>query len=109
MLASEVLTHVRDTLQDFEEPKRYTDASLLRALNLCLLELRYKRPDLFIGTFTENTPQAAALSDDVRVPEIAIPGIVAYIAGWVEMRDDEYTTDGRAAALMGKFGRDMVG
>jgi hypothetical protein len=43
------------------------------------------------------------------VPEICLPALVAYTVGMAEMRDDEYTADGRAAALLSKFVRNIGG
>lgn len=106
MLASVLLDTVRDTLQDLKGV-RYKSDSLIRALNLGILEIRRVRPDYFIGQYTAPTAQVLAESDEVPVPEICVPSLVLYTAGFAEMRDDEYTADGRAAAFMGKFVKDM--
>jgi hypothetical protein len=106
VLVSTLLDTVRDTLQD-DAGVRYLTPSLIRALNLGILEIRRTRPDYFIGQFATPTPQVVDETDDVPVPEICIPSLVMYTAGFAEMRDDEYTADGRAASFLAKFMKDM--
>jgi hypothetical protein len=107
MLVSDVIAHVRDLLQDWDDKKRYQDDSLLRLVNLSMLEIARVRPDHFIGAFDVATPQYTLLSDEIQVPETAFPAVIKYVAGMAELRDDEYTTDGRAAALLQAFSVDM--
>jgi hypothetical protein len=106
VLASTLLDTVRDTLQD-AKGIRYTSPSLIRALNLGILEIRRTRPDFFVGQFTTPTAQVVAETDDVPVPEVCVPSLVLYTAGFAELRDDEYTSDGRAQAMLGKFVKDF--
>lgn len=102
MLVSELLLTVRDTLQD-DAGDRYSTASLLRALNMGILDMRRSRPDYFIGQYLVATPQVAADTEEVPVPEIAVPGLIAWVAGFAELRDDEYTADGRAKTLLDAY------
>jgi hypothetical protein len=105
MLVGALLAQVVDVLQD-KERTRYTTDSLIRALNLGVLDLRQRRPDFFIGRFSEPTVQFTAEEEELTVPEVCYPMLVAYVAGWAEMRDDEYTADGRAQSMLNKFAND---
>lgn len=106
MLVGDLVRLVRQTVQDIDED-RYTDSRIIDAINLGVLDTRRARPDLFIGRFDEPAPQYAGLTTVFDLPEIMIPPIVAYAVGWVEMADDEYTQDGRAAALLKKYSSDL--
>jgi hypothetical protein len=106
---SEIVLAARDILQDHEQTYRYSDASLLRLVNQALLEIRRVRPDYFIGTFHRTVPRVTGLADTVPAPETLIPPIVRYVSGMAEMRDDEFTTDGRAAGLLDAFRKDLTG
>ena len=106
MLVSDMIAMVRDVLQD-DDADRYSNARLIRGINLGVLDTRRVRPDLFIGRYSEPTWQATALSDEFPLPEVIVPSIVKYTAGWAELADDEYTTDGRAASLLTAFRTDL--
>ena len=86
---------------------RYTDSRIIDALNLGVLDTRRSRPDMFIGRFDDATPQFTGLTETFSLPEVIVPPLVAYAVGWIEMGDDEYTQDGRAAALMKKHSSDL--
>ena len=101
MLVSELIANVRDILQDVEGVRYKTD-SLLRTLNLSILHMRNMAPQHFIGTFSDEPFQATSVDDVLRVPNSAIPALTDYVIGRAELRDDEYTTDGRAEALLKK-------
>ena len=107
MLVSDVLANVRDILQDNDPQKRYSDDSLIRGLNLAIMEVRRVRPDYFIGTYHQSTVQYSKTTSEIQLPETCFPSLVKYVAGWAELRDDEYTTDGRAAALLQAFATDL--
>lgn len=107
MLVSDVIAHVRDLLQDWDAEQRYSDASLIRLTNLSMLEIARVRPDHFIGAFDTATPQYSAMTDLLQVPETAFPAVIKYVTGMAELRDDEYTTDGRASALLQAFSTDL--
>lgn len=103
---SDILASVRDVLMDVEGA-RYTDARLIRGLNIGLREVRSLRPDMFIGRFSQPVWQASSADELFDAPEATIPPLVKYTAGWADMADDEYANDGRASALMTMFKRDL--
>jgi hypothetical protein len=109
LTVADIVDPVRDILQDRQEPYRYPTDSLMRALYMGLLQVRTLRPDHYIGTFHHTMPRPTGLNDYVAVSEQLLPSLVAYVAGVAELRDDEFTTDGRASALLDKFRRDLMG
>ena len=97
---------VRDFLQDADKT-RYSDASLIRALNLAILDVRRLRPDYFIGMYYTETPVYSSVTDQLLVPDQLFPALVKYVTGLAEMRDDEYTADGRASVFLKAFSTDL--
>jgi hypothetical protein len=106
VLVSDLIFQTREVLQDMAGD-RYTDDRIIRALNLGVLDLRRVRPDVFIGRYHEPTFQATLPGEVFPLPSEIVPSLIKYMAGWVELADDEYTNDGRAAALLGAFGTDL--
>jgi hypothetical protein len=101
---ADYVAEARTLLQDTVEAYRYSDASLVSALNLGILTARRLRPDLFLGgtipSFTEAdiaTTTAFDMDEQYRVP------FVYFIVGHAQLRDEEDTQDQRAAAFIGKF------
>lgn len=108
----QIINDARVLLNDqvlFEDvTPRYTEAQLLGYAQQALIEARRIRPDLFLSNLTGAFPtytagQTVPLSDDYLVP------LVDYVAARAEMRDDEFTVDGRANGLYSKFKAGMLG
>ena len=102
------LEESRRLLQDEFTPYRYADDDLVDALNIGLLEARRLRADLFLPLFdipwfdpTKTT--APDLAKKVTFDPMYRQSLVYYIVGRAQLRDDESTTDARAASLMTKF------
>lgn len=105
---TETILEARDFLQDTEEStRRYSDESLLRALNGGLRQLRRMRPDAFFDRLTDDL-EPVGLEDDLPVHDQFQQALVFYIVGHSEMRDDEFTVDARASTLMTAFGRQVM-
>lgn len=102
MQVGEILQQVRDVLQDMDGTRYPTD-SLIRGLNLAVLQVRSLRPDYFVGTFRDQIPRITTTAEDLPLPDELMGPLTQYVAGWAEMRDDEFTTDGRAAVLLRSF------
>lgn len=87
---------------------RYTESQLLRYAKQAIMEARRIRPDLFIenlsDTFTDLT-----LTSAFPMPEEYEIVVVDFVVGRAEFRDDEFTNDGRAAALMQRFKQHLLG
>lgn len=86
---------------------RYADSEFYNAFNDALLQARAKRPDAFLDMGLRNTvPQYSATTDTaVAFPldQIYYPAFVFYMCGRVELKEDTFSDDKRAATLMAKF------
>lgn len=108
MQVAEIIDAVRDVLQDRDvDDLRYPTDSLVRGLNLAIQQTRMLRPDYFIGTFAAQIPRITDASENLPLPDELLGPFVQYVAGWAEMRDDEFTTDGRAALLLRSFSEQL--
>jgi hypothetical protein len=107
------LEEARRLLQDEFTPYRYPNDDLIDALNIGLLEARRLRADLFLPAFTipwfDPAKQTAPdLVKPVPFDPMYRQSLVYYIVGRAQLRDDESTTDARAASLMTKFTAQMI-
>ena len=97
---------VRAIVQDVDGT-RYPSSMLLGALNTALTELRRIRPDVL--SIQEQIPHfpytnmAADGNRELPVGDVFFGPLVSYVSGWLELSDDEFTTDGRAATLLARF------
>ncbi len=111
---SEVITHARQLLNDNDAAVglRYSDEQLRFALNMAMAELYRLRPDAFAGDYTTGVPTYEAADDlstiDFPVHTLYVNPVTSFIVGWTEVTDDEFTTDGRAAALLQRFAQSLV-
>lgn len=97
-----IIDDARELLQDTVAPYRYSDASLIRSLNIAVLEARRLRADLFLPAFT--LPEYATPGDaTTAIPDMYRPAFVYYVAGKAQLRDDETTQDARATVFLNKF------
>jgi hypothetical protein len=91
---------------------RYDDATLVSALNMGLLEARRLRPDLFRAYYGAGLPRFAetdlATSTALPVNEMYMPPLAGFMAGWVELTDDEFTIDNRAGTLLQRFAAQLT-
>lgn len=99
----DAISEARILLQDTRtSPQRYLDSELIENFNNAIYEVRRVRPDMHLGTYTDVAPRYG--TGDFTTPfPIAIETftpVMEYVAGLAELRDDEFTQDGRAAALL---------
>jgi hypothetical protein len=102
----DVVTEARRILQDEDtENYRYPDADLYAAITSAIAEVRRLRSDAFIGSITDALPIYTSANSGLAFPidETFFTPVVYFVAGYAELRDDEFTNDGRAVALMNKF------
>ena len=101
-----VIARAREILQDPLQD-RYSNVRLMEALNLGLSAMRRVRPDIpalwepitgFPFT-TSDLGRGLVLPVDAQFLE----PLVAYVAGYTELADDEFAVDGRANTLMTRF------
>jgi hypothetical protein len=113
-------------------PTRNSDTLYLTYLNSALRALYSVRPDAFIGNFSQGILSAVTIltydTSDLQAPD-GVPNslpptpptpfpaddrfffnpVVAYIAGRVELSDDEYTETSRSQQLLAAFVQQLKG
>jgi hypothetical protein len=104
------IAEARTLLQDTVSPYRYSDVEMVRALNIGLMEARRLRGDLFLPLFevpvlNEGTPEPATA---ITFDPMYRSALCYYVVGRMQLRDDENTTDSRAAALLAKFTQQLL-
>jgi hypothetical protein len=102
----ELVEHARGILQDATGAPRYSDDDLCRYATEALVEMRRMRPDIFLvyGLETPIAPLTTAnFADSLPVADAFFTALVNFVVGRAELREDEYTNDGRAAGLLGGF------
>jgi hypothetical protein len=112
----EVIAETRRILSDSNATVgyRYTDDDILGALNYGLLSMRRTRPDLFRAYYGSGTQKLAAAdigqvpAVDVIVNEMYVPTLTEFMAGWIELADDEFTVDNRAGTLLQRFQQQLL-
>jgi hypothetical protein len=113
----------RVLLQDTIVPYRYKNSELVDAINTGMLEVRRLRADLFLPVFTlpwvdpavvdSTAPEdadavTAILATKVPLDPMYRPSLIYYLVGKTQLRDEEATTDSRAAAFLTKFAQQML-
>lgn len=107
-LASDVIRRARALLQDSDTPYRYSDADMLDAINDGVARLLELRPDYFIDI--DFAPGVVATTGDtLQVPAPLLSPLAFYVAGTLEMRDDEYADNQRAQILRAQLAADLAG
>jgi hypothetical protein len=100
-LQSNASSPVQDTLM-----YRYSDADMIAAFNGAMLETRAKRPDLFLRIGLR-TPVTRYTTGDLEKPfplDLNVyDAFIYYLVGRAELREDTFSNDGRAVAMMNKF------
>lgn len=104
----EYVDEARSLLSDEDEPYRYSDERLIRALNLGLLETFRLRPDAFINTLTA-VPSYSDVGDTVALDKQYGTSLLYFMCGFTELGDVEDTEDARAAGLIGQFRSALTG
>lgn len=104
---SDLLDRVRQVLQDQDAAGyRYPTSDLVGYLNDFVGEAYRLRPDLFVGQYHAPLVDVTAASGtdystvDFPLPRSCFVAAVHYVAGRAEVRDDEYSANGRAASFL---------
>lgn len=118
----DAIFEARAIVNDAVEPFRNTDETVLAYLNTALRVVYGVRPDAYIGDFTQgvttttpiNTYYATDLDQNPPTPfplddRIFFYPVVAYIAGRIELSDDEFTDTSRSQQLLQAFTQQMMG
>ena len=107
---NDYIEDARTLLLDRIPPYRYSDISLLVALNLALLDGRRLRPDLFVYKWGNKVPSYDAV-DGQQVP-IEPQFRKAFVYGLVShalIRDQEDVQDARASLFMDTMEQILIG
>jgi len=102
---SDVITRARRILQDENASNyRYSDQSLVDAANDAVLEVRRTRPDLMLRV--SFNPSDVTLADialvSPPVEDMYFQSLVYITVGYQMLRDDEFSKDSRAIAMLNK-------
>ena len=117
----DVLTEARVLIQD-TDPTNYrdTDLVLLAKLNQALQEIARLRPDAFDTLYSDATVNSGGALNVPEITEGTLNGtvgldmmfylpLVYFVAASSELKDDEFTNDGRVSVLMAQFRTMLVG
>ncbi|HXS14424.1 MAG TPA: hypothetical protein VN734_17125 [Acidobacteriaceae bacterium] len=118
----DAIFEARSIVNDLQVPYRNPDTTLITFLNTALRALYAVRPDAFIGDFSSgvmsnNAVETYYVTDLGLTPPTPFPvddrlffyPVVAFIAGSVEIQDDEFTDAARSAQLMASFKQQLQG
>jgi hypothetical protein len=106
------LDEARALLLDSVVPYRYSDADIVAALNISIIDAAAYRPDLFMaalrvgGTFPSYS--ASSLGTSVVLDSRYRQAHVFYIVGTIQLRDAEDTQDARALAFLSTFASQLL-
>ncbi len=101
--AGDIIRRVRALLQDSTTPFRYADVDMFDSVNDALDRMVELRPDYFIGI--KFAPAAVtSLASVLTIPTRLIYPMTLFTSGYMMLREDEFSTDGRANALLGAAG-----
>lgn len=112
IVPSSVIATAREILQDTVADYRYTDASLYVGLNMALREAKRLRPDIWLSEGKLQpvpTITTTNAGEPLPIDEQFENAITFFVVGWAELRDDQYSQEGRAPALMGQFKQSLIG
>lgn len=98
----------RVLLQDKNAPFRYSDVEIITGLNIGLMEARRLRADLFLPAFVLPEATIGALTAPIAFDPMYRSALIYYVVGRMQLRDDEPTVDGRAAAMLTKFTQQLL-
>jgi len=101
---TDVILNARDILQDTVTGAfRYSDVSLYRAFNVGLQEMKRMRPDAYLKQGKiQPVPiiDATTVAATLPVDDMFASALIYFVAGYAELREDQFTQDGRASALI---------
>lgn len=100
----DIVAAARTMLMDTEVGNyRWPDDDFYQALNEGLFETKKLRPDFFRGL--SSTPQYATTDVNLNIdyPEEYRVALINYIAGKIQLQDDEATDDERASKFLQSF------
>lgn len=104
ILPSTVVSKARQILQDTVADYRFTDSDLVGYINTAILEAYRIRPDLFIGLdMVVPTVTTGSVGTPLALEASYETAFVLMVVGLAELREDQFTQDGRAAMALSRF------
>jgi hypothetical protein len=114
---AKIIEEVRRMLQDTRSSSyRNSDADLIRVLNLAMQDIQRLRPDAYVTadssldisvpTFVDADATAAT---DFPIDDMFALPVIYFIVGNIELADDEFAQDGRAATLLQAYRAMLTG
>lgn len=99
---------------------RFSNDIILAKINSALRDVYRYRPDAFIGNFTQGVFSSNAMvTYEITDLGLATPWpvddrlfftpVLLYVAGMVELADDEFVDNSRAAQLLSSFRQALIG
>lgn len=96
---------------------RNSDADLIRVLNLAMQDVQRLRPDAYItadGSPDITVPtyvaaDAVDAGEDFPIDDMFATPVIYYVVGNIELADDEFTLEGRAAMLLQAYRALLLG
>ena len=120
-MVSDYVSTTRLALQDLIAPYRYTDDSIVGALNAAMFEISRIRPDLFLdlkyqrpiqkGDINAGIPAlfvSTTQTDTVPIPSKYRQPVQWYMEGLLQLLDVTDTQDQRAQAFLAKFQQQLL-
>ena len=107
---ADAIAQAREILLDTDAASgyRYSDSDLLTYLWDAVQLARSLRPDLYIGQYTVPLPESYSMTDPFPLPGKFFAATSTYIAGRAELRDSEFSLDGRAMAFISAMATALV-
>ena len=109
MTVAELVSRARVLLQDTVAPYRYPDTDMLVALNDGLMEARRMRPDLFLYTPNDVPQYSAVDATEIDFDDQYRNALVYFVTGYIQLRDEEETSEARAGAFISSFTTKLTG
>ncbi len=117
----DLLDEARGFVNDAETPYRDEDATYIRHINRGLQEIGRVRPDALFALFSANTLNVPVviesgsptgnqvlISADFQLDMQFYPPLLSYVVGMIELKEDEFTDDGRAITLITAFRNSLL-
>lgn len=117
----DAFTEARAIVNDSDK-ERFTDTLVMLKFNTALREVYRYRPDSLIGNFgqgvfSRNPQLTYTVADDLaQIPAVDFPvdevyfsPVTFYIAGLLDLSDDEFADDNRAMMLLTSFRAMLIG
>lgn len=117
----DAFTEIRAIVND-SDAERFPDVLVMAKFNTALRELYRYRPDSLIGNFTQgvfsrNPMLTYVVAQDLNqipptsfpVDELYFSPVTFYVAGMLDLSDDEFSNDNRAMTLLTSFRSMLIG